>query len=192
MSKFQNFGRPPRAARPSGPVFFGRGPKLKILLPMFCLPPCPNSEKVRHSPPALNPPEEIDLAETHFFGVRPQGPSHLPKNYLQRVKWALKISRGSVQLVKSYDTFLKWHTDGRTDGQTKTNHLSTTTELFFLHICEGETLQTLQNFYLFTLWRIIFVVNIIYLLHFDFPFSFIFVKLITWKNLKYKMFFSNI
>ena len=59
------------------------------------------------------------------------------KNYMQGGKWALKISRQSVQRVTSYGTFLKWHTDGQTDTRTKTNHLSTTTE-FFLHVCEWE------------------------------------------------------
>ena len=60
----------PRPAPPSGLVFSGRGPKIKIPLPTFCLPRCPDSEKVRHDPPAPKPPEEIDLAETRFFGVR--------------------------------------------------------------------------------------------------------------------------
>ena len=78
------------------------------------------------------------------------------KNYMQGGKWALKISRQSVQRVTSYDTFLKWHTDGQTDTRTKTNHFSTTTEFFFACMWVGrrETLQNLPNFYLFTLWRI--------------------------------------
>ena len=60
----------PWPAPPSGPVFSGRGPKIKIPLPTFCLPRCPDSEKVQHDPPAPKPPEEIDLVETRFFGVR--------------------------------------------------------------------------------------------------------------------------
>ena len=140
MSKFQNFGRPPRAARPSGPVFSGRGPKLKILLPMFCLPPCPNSEKVRHSPPALNPPEEIDLAETHFFGVRPQGPSHLPKNYLQRVKWALKnFTRICPTGQKLWHFFEVTHrrTDRRTDKNKSPQYHNTI--IFFAYMWGGNS-----------------------------------------------------
>ena len=79
----------PRPAPPSGPVFSGRGPKLKIPLPTFCSPRCPNSEKVRHDPLTPKPPEEIDLAETCFFGVRawPWGPrerSHPPQKLLAR------------------------------------------------------------------------------------------------------------
>ena len=52
----------PRPALPSGPVFSGCGPKIKIPLPMFCSPRCPDSEKVRHDPSAPKLPEEIDLA----------------------------------------------------------------------------------------------------------------------------------
>ena len=55
-------------APPSSPVFSGRGPKLKIPLTTFCLPCCPDFEKVQHDHPAPKPPE-IDLAETPFFGV---------------------------------------------------------------------------------------------------------------------------
>ena len=78
----------PLSAPPSGPLFSGHGPKLKILVPTFCSPRCPNSEKVQHNPPAPKPREEIYLAETRFFRVRawprgPQGPSHMPKNYLR-------------------------------------------------------------------------------------------------------------
>ena len=60
----------PRPAPPSGPVFSGHGPKIKLPLPTFCSPRRPDSEKVRHDPPAPKPPEEIDLAEMGFFGVR--------------------------------------------------------------------------------------------------------------------------
>ena len=64
------FWSPPRQAPPSGPVFSGRGPKIKIPLPTFFLPCCPNAEKVQHDPPAPKPWEEIDLAENPLFGVR--------------------------------------------------------------------------------------------------------------------------
>ena len=62
-------------------VFSGCGPKIKILLPTFSLPRCLDSEKVQHNPPASKPLEEIDLAETRFFGVKAwpwglQGPSY--------------------------------------------------------------------------------------------------------------------
>ena len=66
--KIPKFWSAPQPAPPSGPVFSGRGPKLKIPLPMFFLPCCPNSEKVRHNLPAPKTLEEIDLAETHFSG----------------------------------------------------------------------------------------------------------------------------
>ena len=52
IPKFWSASRP---APPSGPVFSGCGPKLKIPLPTFCLPCCPDSEKVQHDPPAPNP-----------------------------------------------------------------------------------------------------------------------------------------
>ena len=148
------FWSAPQPAPPSGPIFSGRGPKIEIPLPTFCLPRCPNSEKVRHDPPAPKPPEEIDSAETRFFGVqawphRPRGLGHPHKNYLRGVKCALKILRRSVQRFKSYGTFSKWRTDGQTDRhtdtQTKANHLSTTTEIFFAYMWgrRRETLQTL-------------------------------------------------
>ena len=46
-----------------------------------------------------------------------RGPNHPPKNYMQRVKEALKISRRSVQRVKSYCTFSQWRIHGPTDTQ---------------------------------------------------------------------------
>ena len=70
MSKFKNFGYP-RPAPPSGPVFSGPVPKIKILLPTFFLPRCPNSEKVQHDHPAPKSSEEIVLAETPFLGSGP-------------------------------------------------------------------------------------------------------------------------
>ena len=160
MLKSQNFATAARPGPHSNAVFLGRGQKIKIQLPKFCLPHCPNSEKVWHDPPAPKPWEEIDLAETPFLGVQaqprgPLGPSHPPKNYLQRVKQALKILRGSVHWVKSWCTFLLGQTPRYTDAQTKMNQHSTI-RYFFANLCGGrrETLQTIQNFYLFTSWRI--------------------------------------
>ena len=80
-------------APPSGPVFPGFGPKIKILLPTFLWSCLPISEKVWHNP---LPWEAIDLVEKSFFRVRawrwgPRDPNHPPKNYLQGVKWTLKI-----------------------------------------------------------------------------------------------------
>ena len=40
------FWSAPQPAPPSGPIFSGRGPKIKIGLPKFCLPCCPDSKKV--------------------------------------------------------------------------------------------------------------------------------------------------
>ena len=91
MLKFQKKIRPPGQPR-LPPGFLRPGLKIKILLPTFCLPRCPNSKKVGHDPPASKPPEEIDLAEI----CGPRGPGHLPKNYLQGVKWALKLLRQTV------------------------------------------------------------------------------------------------
>ena len=56
---------------PSSPVFSGRGQKIKILLPSFFSPRCPDSKKVWHNPPAPKPSEEIDLSETPFLGSGP-------------------------------------------------------------------------------------------------------------------------
>ena len=60
----------------------------------------------------------------------PQGPNHLPKIYLLRFKWALKISRRSIQRVKSYGTVLWQQTDTQAHEHTKTNHPTTTKEFF--------------------------------------------------------------
>ena len=103
--------------------------------------------------------------------------------------------RPTGQKLRHFFEVTHRRTDGRTDGRTNKNISPQYHNriIFFAYMWGGrrETLRTLQNFYFFTSWRIIFVVNVIYLLHFDFPFSFIFVKLITWKNLKYKMFCSK-
>ena len=53
--------------QPSGPVFSGLGPNLKIQLPTFCSTRCPDFDF--DSPHAPKPPEVIDLAETSFFRV---------------------------------------------------------------------------------------------------------------------------
>ena len=57
------FGLGPWPAPPSGPVFSGRGLKIKIPHLTFSLLCCPNSEKVWHNPSAPKSLEEIDLAE---------------------------------------------------------------------------------------------------------------------------------
>ena len=64
------FWSAPRPAPPSGPVFSGRGPKLKNPLPTFCSSRCPDSKKVQHDPLAPKPPEVIDLAEKSVFEAR--------------------------------------------------------------------------------------------------------------------------
>ena len=106
------FWSAPRPASPSGPVFSGHGPKLKIPLSKFCSPRGPDSEKVRHDPPAPKPPEEIHLAETRFLGDTQK-----------------QIT--SVPLQNFFFVFFAYMWGVR-----------------------RETLQTLRNFYLFTLWRI--------------------------------------
>jgi len=60
----------PSPHAPTAPIFSGRGPKFKIPLPTFCSPRHPNSKKIWHYPTTWKPWEEIDLAETPFFGVR--------------------------------------------------------------------------------------------------------------------------
>ena len=90
------FWLPPWPVLPSVAVFSPLDPKIKILLPTNFLPCPPVSKKVWHRPLAPNPWEEIDLAETPFWGVwawprGPQGPIHPPKNYLQGVKLNLKF-----------------------------------------------------------------------------------------------------
>ena len=104
--------------------------------------------------------KNANLHELHFLGSGPGtwvplGPNHPPKNYLRGVKWALKISPRSVRRVKSCSTFLQWRTDAQTHGHRRANCFTTTRD-FFWHMCEGwrGKVQTLQNFYLFTSWRI--------------------------------------
>ena len=63
--KFQNFGGPP-ASPAFRSHFLGPWAKIKILLPTFCLPCWPDSDKVPHNLTAPLPLEEIDLAETPF------------------------------------------------------------------------------------------------------------------------------
>ena len=45
-TRIPKFWSPPRPAAPSGPVIFGRRPKIKIPLPTFCQRRPPDSEKV--------------------------------------------------------------------------------------------------------------------------------------------------
>ena len=107
----------PRPALPSGHVFSGCGLKIKFLLPMFCLPCCPVSDKVWHDPSCPKTPGGYRFGSNSFFaGSRPDprgplGQSHSSKNYLRGVQWALRIS----QRVNSYSTFALGQTHRRTD-----------------------------------------------------------------------------
>ena len=121
--KIPKFFAQPGPPAPTGPIFSGRRPKFKIPLPTFCSPCHPDSKKLWHNPTTWKPREEIDLAETPFFGVRawprgPRGPCHPPKNYLRWVGMPQKISAHSVGRFKSYDNFLRGHTDRQTHRQT--------------------------------------------------------------------------
>ena len=107
--KIPKLWSPHQPASSSSPIFPGRGPKIKIPLPTFFFTCFPVSEMVWHNPPAPKPWEEIDLAENPLFGVwawpwGPWGPNQPPKNYLQGVKWTLKIWPQSGHGVKSYFT----------------------------------------------------------------------------------------
>ena len=161
MLKFQNFCRPPGQPRFSAPFSWAMVQKSKFRSQRFVCLVDQISKRCNMSFLPQNPPEEIDLAETRFFGVRawlrgPQGtcPKITCKELSRPWKFCADLFNGSkVTALFRSDT----RTHRRTDSQTKTNHLSTTTEFFFFAYTWGgrmETLQTLQNFYPFTLWRI--------------------------------------
>ena len=107
------------------------------------------------------PPEEIDLAETRFFGVQawprgPRSPCHLQKITCKEVSgpWKFRANPSNGSQV----TALFW-SDTRTDRRTQGQKRITSVPLqnfFFACMWVGrrETLQNLPNFYLFTLWRI--------------------------------------
>ena len=94
------------------------------------------------SPPAPKPPEEIDLAETRFFGVRawprgPRSPCHLQKITCKEVSgpWKFRANPSNGSQV----TTLFW-SDTRTDRPTQGQKRITSVPLqnFFLHVCEWE------------------------------------------------------
>ena len=155
MLKFQNFCW--LAGQPSLPAPFSRavGWKSKLRSQLFVCLVVPILKRCDTTPCPKTPGGDR-FGRNPLFGVRawpqgPRGPSH-PPNYYLLIKWALKISRRSVQRVKSYGMFSKWQTD------TQKRITSVPLLNFFLHICEGEEgkpLQTQRNFYLFTLWKII-------------------------------------
>ena len=137
MLKFQNFGWPPGQPRFPGPFSPAVGQNSNFSSQRFVCLVVPIPKRIDMTPLPQNPTEKIDLAETRFFWARagpcgPRGLCHPPKNCLGGVQWVLKIPRRFVQLVKNYGTFSKLQTNGHT--QTKTNHLSITTEFFFAYM----------------------------------------------------------
>ena len=156
MLKFQNFGRHPGQSRLPAPFSPAVGQNSKFRSQHFVCLVVPIPKRCNTTPLPQNPWRQ----KPTFLG--PWSPRHPPKNYLQGVKWALKILRQSVQGFKSYGTFSKWHIDTQTDGWTDKNKSPQYHYIiFFLHICEGEG-GKLYKLYLFTLWRIISSMNLFF------------------------------
>ena len=112
--------------------------------------PCPPISK---SPKTLGG-EKFGRIPT-FRGPVPQGPNHLPKITCEELRGPWKFCAGLFNESKSRALFCS-------DTQTHENQPWE----FFLHMCEGEggKLQTLQNFYLFTSWKIKAILTILKLL----------------------------
>ena len=123
MLKFQNFGCPP--GQPRLPALFSGavGKISKFLLAKFCLPCCPDSEKVWHNPPAPKPSEEVDLAETPLFGVWawPEDPEvriTCQKITCKELSRPQKFCADPSNESNVTALFLHGQLDGHTDGQT--------------------------------------------------------------------------
>ena len=124
MLKFQKFGHPP--ASPSyRPRFLGLWAKTQNSVPIIFHLILHFPKRYGTTPVPQNSGRIYIWQKTPFSGRRawPRGlwgPNHLPKNYLQGVKWALKILRRSAQRFNSYSNFSQWRTDVHTNTQKQT------------------------------------------------------------------------
>ena len=131
MLKFQKFCWPP--GQPHLPARFSLAVGQKSKFRLFYLPCCPDSEKVRHNPPAPKPREEIDLAETRFFGVRVARPKIIC-DYVGSENFA--PIRQTVQKLRHFFEVTHGRTDARRDRQKWITLVPL--QKFFFHICEGK------------------------------------------------------